>query len=163
MRKGFTLIELMISVSIISMIMLFLYKSYASLNKSNEVYKKEVAHIKKVELIKKVIFLDFILSLPKSIDILNQEKNEDVVFLQSSNSMHNRFNPFVAYIVKNSKLYRLESLKKFISYPLDVDTEFSIEYFGEVESFRVYESNNKYLVHVDFKNEKDILLKVAPL
>jgi prepilin-type N-terminal cleavage/methylation domain-containing protein len=165
MRRAFTLIELMISISILSIIMIFLYQSYSSLNKSNEFYKKEVLHIKKEQLIKKILFLDFSLALSKSITILNQEKNQDIVFLQSSNSMHRRFNPYIAYIMKDSKLYRLESLKEFVEYPINIDAQFSVECFGEVNIFRIYESQNKngYLIHIDFKNDEDILLKVKKL
>jgi len=165
MRRAFTLIELMISISILSIIMIFLYKSYSSLNRSNKFYEKEVLHIKKEELVKKVLFLDFALSLEKSVTILNQEKNQDIVFLQSSNSMHHRFNPYIAYIFKDSKLYRLESLKEFVSYPIGVDAEFSAECLGEVESFRVYKSKTQkaYLIHVDFKKDKDVLFKVKKL
>ncbi len=169
MRRAFTLIELMISISILSIIMIFLYKSYSSLNHSNIFYKKEVSKIKDEQLKKKVIFMDFSLALKNEtkISILNQDSKEDIVFFQSSNSMHDRYNPYIAYIIKEYKLYRLESLYQFKEYPLSADAQFSVEYFGEVESFRVYKSSNKdnslYLVHVDFKKEKDILLKVKIL
>ncbi len=166
MRRAFTLIELMISISIISIIMIFLYKSYASLNHSNSFYKKEVSNIKSQQLKKKVLYLDFSLALPKSIKILNQDKKADIIFLQSSNSMHNRYNPYVAYIFKDSKLYRLESLSMFKEYPLATDDKFSIEYFGEAESFRIYKSEDKkeaYLLHVDFKEDENILFKVKVL
>jgi hypothetical protein len=149
--------------------MIFLYKSYASLNHSNSFYKKEVETIKSGQLKKRVLFLDFSLALKKEtvIKIINQDKDTDIILFQSSNSVHNRYNPYIAYIKKDSKLYRLESLKKFNEYPLSADAEFSVEYFGEVESFRVYKSSNKhkelYLIHVDFKNDEDILLKVKVL
>jgi len=110
------------------------------------------------------MFLDFSLALDKSVKILNQDKKEDIVFLQSSNSMHKRYNPYIAYIFKEQKLYRLESLKPFNEYPLGVDAEFSSEYFGEANSFRVYKSDanatESYLIHTDFKDEEDLLLKV---
>ena len=193
MRKAFTLIELLISVSILSIMMIFLYKSYASLNMSNNFYKKELESIKSEQIKKRVFFLDFSLSLYKKNNILNQDIDEDVVFLQTSNSLHKRFNPYVAYIVKDSNLYRLESLKEFKVYPLDIDSEFEIDYIGEVDSFRVYKSTGKFevvinndtnatdsnttennttieqgpselfLVHVDFKEDEDILLKIKGL
>ena len=75
MRKAFTLIELVISISILSIIMIFLYKSYASLNTSNRFYKKEVSQIKSQQLKKRVLFLDFTLAVDKSVKILNQDKN----------------------------------------------------------------------------------------
>jgi len=169
-RKGFTLIELLISITILSIMMLFLYKSYASLNHSNSFYKKEVKDIKEEESIKKVIFMDFSLALSQTITILNQDKKEDVILMQSSNSLHNMYNPYVAYMIKNQKLYRLESLRPLL-YPLSIDSEFSVDIIGEVSSFRVYKSDKKigdtipelFLVHADFKAKKDILLKIKVL
>jgi len=168
MRRGFTLIELLISITILSIMMLFLYKSYASLNLSNSFYKKEVNQIKDQQLLKKVLFLDFSLALGQSVTILNQDSKENALLMQSSNSIHNRYNPYIAYIVNDFKLYRLESLKK-LSYPLSADSEFSIDCLGEVNSFSVYNKtieksvSQLFLLHVDFKNEEDILLKIKSL
>ena len=161
---------MMIAISILSIMMIFLYQSNASVNKSNQFYAKEVGKLKICELKKKIIFLDFSLMVYKSDAILPQDKKEDIVFIQSTNSMHRRVNPYIAYIVKNKKLYRLESLKKFKEYPLGVDSEFDVDYLGEVNSFRVYKqkkrstsSQDVFLVHIDFKNEDDILLKIRTL
>jgi prepilin-type N-terminal cleavage/methylation domain-containing protein len=166
MRRAFTLIEVFVSITILSIMMMFLYKSYASLNSSNNFYKKELIIIKDAFIKKKVIYLDFSLALQEKTKILNQETKEDVVFLQSSNSIHRRYNPYIAYIVKDYKLYRLESIKEFKEYPLNFDSEFIAECLGEVNSFRVYKSKNKiesYLVHIDFKKGEDILLKINVL
>jgi len=68
--------------------------------------------------------------------------------------------------VKDKKLYRLESLKKIATYEMPSDTKFDIDYLGEVTSFRVYKSTNNelaYLISLNFKKMKDILLKVKPL
>ena len=167
MKKAFTLIEMLISITILSIMMIFLYKSYALLNISNSFYKKELRSIKNLQLKKKVIFLDFSLALQGKTKILNQETIEDVVFMQSSNSVHKRFNPYIAYIVKDSKLYRLESLYEFKEYPLSFDNEFIVDYLGEVNSFRVYKSKDStkesYLIHVEFKEDEEVLLKVKVL
>ncbi len=178
-KKAFTLIELLISVVILSVMMIFLYQSYASLNLSNRFYEKELNKLVSKQEKKKVIFLDFSLSLYKSVKVLNQEKTEDVVLFQSTNSLHDKYNPYIAYLVNDHKLYRLESLKEFTRYPLPPDSEFTVDYFGEVNSFRVYKAvdsnrtfdNNAsisvadelFLVHVDFKEEDDILLKIRAL
>ncbi|MFA6196182.1 MAG: type II secretion system protein [Sulfurimonas sp.] len=170
MKRAFTLIELLISITILSIMMLFLYKSYASLNHSNSFYKKEVQQIKDQQLLKKVLFLDFSLVLGQSATILNENTKENAVLMQSSNSLHNRYNPYIAYIVKDFKLYRLESLKR-LSYPLSTDSEFSVDYLGEINSFNVYgfdktiekSISQLFLLHVDFKNEEDILLKIKVL
>ena len=186
-RKAFTLIELLIAVTILSIMIIFLYKSYATLNHSNKIYKQELKEIISHKTKKKVIFLDFSLKISKDIRILNQDRTEDVVFFQSSHSIHKRYNPYIAYIAKNSKLYRLESLKEFKGYPLSSENIFDVDYFGEINSFRVYQSKqsktpttdnksgesnvtiakitnvNSYLIHIDFKKEDDILYKIVPL
>lgn len=166
-RAGFTLIELMVSISILSIMMIFLYQSYASLNASNKNLKNEITSITSIQKLKKVIYLDFSLALHKSTKIQNQERTEDVVFLQSSHSIHKRYNPYIAYIVNENKLYRLESLREFKEYPLSVDSEFDVDYLGEVESFRVYKSSDTkkeiYLVHVELQNVEEILLKIKVL
>ncbi len=166
MRKAFTLIEILLAISILSIMMLFLYQSYSSLNTSNRIYKDELSHIKSGYLKKKVLFLDFTLLLKEKMKVLKQSPTEDVVFMQSANSIHKRHNPYIAYFVQDSKLYRLESIHEFKSYPLSLQGEYVAELFGEVNSFRVYPSKAEkaaYLLHIDFKKEKDILLKVSPL
>jgi len=162
MKKAFTLIEMLISISILSIMMIFLYKSYASLNSSNSLLKDEVNSIKKQELKRKVLFLDFSLIINNKINILNRDTKEDVVFIQSKNSIHKRINPYITYIVKDSILYRLESLEKFYTANLRFDNEFVYDTLGEVNSFRVYNSRDKnpsFLIDIDFKNEEDILIK----
>ena len=168
MRRAFTLIELMISIVILSILMLFLYKSYSSPNRSNMEYLKEVQKIQKIQKIKKTLYLDLALARLGSMQILNQSKEEDILFLQSTHSLHNRVEPYIAYIVKNKKLYRLESLKKFKGYPLSADSEFDADFIGELQHFRIYQNDTKakvlkYLVDCDFKNMPDILLKIKPL
>lgn len=166
MRKAFTLIEMLIAITILSIMMLFLYKSYASLNNSNKFYKQEVDSIKTTQLKKRVMFLDFSLALLNKTTILNQDVKGDVVFLQSSNSLYQRFNPYIAYLVKDSKLYRLESSKEFRAYPIERENEFVAECLGDVNSFRVYKSKadkETYLIHVDFKDEEAVILKVKVL
>jgi prepilin-type N-terminal cleavage/methylation domain-containing protein len=166
---AFTLIEMLIAISIFSMMMLYLYQTYASLNLSNDNLKVEVHAIEKVQMIKKVLFLDYSLALYKSKDMINiksRDKDEDFVYFQSSHSIHKRINPYIVYMVKHKKLYRLESLKEITDYDMPSDAEFDVDYLGEVKSFRVYKSTNKapaYLIAIDFKKMGNILLKIKPL
>lgn len=171
MRKGFTLIELMVSIVILTIMMLFLYKSYAGLNLSNKVFEKELEKISKAQRIKKVIYLDFRVAISNetnssAIQIINQDTNKDVVFMQTKNSLHRRINPYVAYIFKEKNLYRLESLKKFTQYPLDVQSEFVVDKLASVQSFRVYPSKISKeisLVHIIFEDKEELLLKIKSL
>ena len=164
-RAAFTLIELLISIIILTILMLFLYKSYANLNKSNSLLNEEVQKISKIEKIKKTIVMDFTSAL--SVNILNQDTKTDIVFLQSTHSLHLRINPYIGYIVKDKILYRIESFKPLTEFPLVADSEFIAEDLGKVEIFRIYKATdtktNLYLVHLLFEDKKEILLKLNPL
>jgi len=146
---------------------LFLFKSYSSLNLSNKILKSESENLEKIQKIKKVIYLDFSLALSNTTNIQIREKNEDFVYLQTSNSIHKRFNPYVVYMVKDKKLYRLESLKKIDSYDLSPDSELNIDYIAKVNGFKVYKSSDKqresYLVHIDFIEYDNLLYKINTL
>jgi len=165
-KNAFTLIEMMVSISILSIMMIFLYQSNASLNISNNIYKKESQKILKIDQIKEIIFLDISLSLYNSLTIQHQDKNSDFITFQTSHSLHQRFNPYVAYIFKNSKLYRVESLKPIKKYPLKQDEDYSIDTIQNIKKFRLYKENNlnKYLTDIAFKNSSDrIIMKIKVL
>lgn len=166
MRRAFTLIELMVSISILSIMMLYLYQSYGSLNRSNDIVQNELEGIISIQKLKRVVFLDFSLAMYKSVSVEFRDTDEDFVFFQSSHSLHKRYNPYIAYIVKNEVLYRLESLKAFKTYELSADTEFDVDKIGEVGFFKVYKSKSdkeSFLIDIDFKNKEDLILKVNVL
>jgi len=166
-KSAFTLIELIISIVILSILMLFLYKSYDMLNKSNRVIAEEVQKISKNYLLKKTLYLDMATAIKKSVKILHQDQQTDILFLQSKHSLHKRINPYIAYIFRDKKLYRLESLKPFTEYPLSADSEFIADFLGNSEIFRVYKSKSTsselYLFHILFEDKEEVLLKVKLL
>ncbi|MCF6330908.1 MAG: prepilin-type N-terminal cleavage/methylation domain-containing protein [Sulfurimonas sp.] len=166
-KKAFTLVELLVSIIIFSLMIVALYKSYSSLNMSNNTFKNKSNAIKTIELKKKIIYLDLLLAMPKNLVYLDKDTQEDIISFQTTNSIHKRFNPYVTYIIKDSVLYRLESLSEIKTYPLDSSFNGNIDEFGAVDKFKIYESKNKkiesYLVNVLFKDSSRILLKVNVL
>ena len=169
-RAAFTLIEMMIAIVIFSLIVVFLYKSYDALKRSNQKYTKISKEMRHLWRIKKMLYLDFALVLHSDVSVLNQEKNEDVVLLQTSNSLHNRFYPYVAYVVKEGVLYRLESLRK-LSYPFDAETTADVDEIAKVKRFRIYKALKKegsnavayYLIDMKLADGERILYKVRAL
>lgn len=159
--------EMLISVVILSLVMLFLYQSYALLNRSNKNFEHKTEQLRKTERIKEIFLLDLSLKLTGEHTILNQNKKEDIFFFQTSHSLHRRYNPYVAYIAKNGKLYRLESLHPLKEYPLDDSLFYDIDTMAEVKNFRVYQStgeqSNLFLIHAKLSNDDSILLKIKPL
>jgi prepilin-type N-terminal cleavage/methylation domain-containing protein len=165
-RPAFTLIELMVSISILSILIIYLHGTLSSLNLSNELLKSESKNLQDIQKIKKVIYMDFSLALYNSVKINNINTNEDFVTMQGSNSIYRRFNPYITYMVKDEKLYRLESLKPIDSNNIPFDMEFDADFVGEVKDFRVYissKSKNLLLVNIGFLNSNEILYKVKIL
>jgi len=166
-KRAFSLIELLVSIVILSLMMVALYKSYSSLNISNDIYKNKSVTIKTLELKKKTIYLDLLMAMPNSLIHLDKDTKEDIISFQTTNSIHKRFNPYITYVLKDSRLYRLESLKKIKIYPFDFDIDAVIDDLGEVNRFKVYKSDSKddeiYLINVEFKDGSDILLKTKVL
>jgi prepilin-type N-terminal cleavage/methylation domain-containing protein len=171
MRKGFTLIEMMVAISIFALIIVFLYQSYASLNASNQKLQQTTKALEHFGKIKRTIFLDFALALNDKVTVIHQDREHDVVFLATSNSVHHRFHPNVAYIVKEGALYRMESLKPFVTYPLESDRIGDVDFLAKVNRFRVYKALKKdtnntktlFLVDVVFEDAKRILYKIPAL
>ena len=162
-RTAFTLLELMISISILALIMLFLYQSLSTLQKSNRFFGEKIEKIDQKEKIKKLFFLDFsLITSQKSYKIENIEKNEDRVFFQTSNSIHHRFYPYVSYIVNHKHLYRVESSQK-ISYPLENGIDMSVDDLGEVSTFRVYSNKNNYRLIDAILDNTTYLMKIHSL
>ncbi len=167
-RNAFTLIELLISITILSIIMLFLYKSYADLNKTNKVYEKEVAKLEHISRIKQVLYLDLLLANKETLKVLHQDGKFDFVSFASEHSLHRLIKPYVAYIVKEKILYRLESNKVIGSTEISREQPFIIDKIGSVKKFKLYISagENKEQIGVleaDFKDTAPIALKIKAL
>jgi prepilin-type N-terminal cleavage/methylation domain-containing protein len=167
MKRAFTLIELMISIAILSILMLFLYKSYAELNLSNKIYTTALGKIQKSQKLKKVLYLDFLVAEKKSMLIDNVDKESDFVSFMSRNSLHRRIEPYICYLVKNKKLYRLESRLQITSRDINRDIAFDIDEVGEVSKFKLFKTrDNKgefYLLDLKLKKKAPIIMKLKVL
>ena len=160
--SAFTLIELMISVSILALIMLFMYKSVDQLQSSNRFYAKKIAIIDKKEKIKKLFFLDFTLIVDKKYRSELVEKNEERVFFQTQNSIHHRYNPYIAYLVTEKHLYRVESSLPLM-YPLSNGLDIDVDDLGKVDGFRVYNNAKSYKLLYTKIDGSEYLMKIHSL
>jgi len=162
MKKAFTLIEMLISISLLSVITIFLYQTYASLQSSNRFYGEELSEASREQKLRKTIYLDLALSVPGSIKLINIDKNSDVIIMQSSHSVHRRIMPYTAYMLKNSRLLRIESSQELF-YPLSGEEEMVIDDLSELKIFRVFQKENAFLVHLEKKDEKMMLFRTNRL
>jgi prepilin-type N-terminal cleavage/methylation domain-containing protein len=167
MRRAFTLIELMVAITILSILMVFLYKSYADLNHVNKSYAKAVQTLNREALTQQTVYLDLLLANKKSIIVQKRDKNFDFISFESKHSIHRRINPYIAYIVKEKVLYRLESLEQIKSWEIDSNIPFDIDRIGSVKKFKLYPTrDNKkelYLLDMEMPKSKQLLLKIKVL
>ena len=161
-RRAFTLIEMMIAITLFSVVMIFLYQSVASLGKSNRFYGEKLEAITTKQFLLKTLYLDLALSVPNTDQIININKNEDIVLMQTSHIIHTHVMPYVAYLIKDKHLYRIESATKLI-YPFERDQNVLIDDFGEGDSFRLYKNSTHFLLNINIDGKTDNLLKIRHL
>jgi len=157
-RQAFTLIEMMIAITLFSVVMIFLYQSMATLDKSNRFYSDKLQDISTEQALFKTLFLDLSLSMANSGEINNINRDEDMVFLQTSHVVHTHVMPYIVYFIKDKHLYRVESATK-LSYPFESNLNALIDDFGEVKKFRLYKNSTHFLLHLNIDGE-DNLMKI---
>ena len=167
MKKAFTLIELVVAILILSILMLFLYKSYSDLNRANKTYEKAVLQLNKKELLKKTLYLDLLMAYKKSMLIDNIDQHFDFVSFMTKHSLHRRINPYVTYIVRDDILYRLESLKQIVSRDINRDIAFDVDKIKSITKFKLFGTRDikkeLYLLDLRLSEDERILLKVKVL
>ena len=160
-RQAFTLIEMMIAITLFSVVMIFLYQSMATLDKSNRFYSDKLQEISTEQALFKTIYLDLSLSVANNGVVNNIDKNVDMVFLQTTHVVHTHVMPYIVYFVKEKHLYRVESATK-LSYPFESNINVLIDDFGEVQKFRLYKNSTHFLLHLNIDGN-DNLIKIRHL
>jgi len=160
MKKAFTLVELMISVLLLSLIVTFLYQSVAQLQSSNVQFLEKTNKLEKRENILKLFYNDFMNA--SSIQWYDKGRDWDVIVMQTNNSFHNMSQPYVIYKVykEDAKLMRVESPTEKVDF---INNIFRFnDIIENVKLFKVYEKKGHYLVYLKAKGVDDIYLDMAP-
>ena len=160
MRKAFTLVELMISVLLLSLIVTFLYQSVAQLQTSNMQFLDKTEKLQKRENLLNIFYNDFMNAT--SIEWYDKGNEFDVIIMQTNNSFHNMSKPYVLYKVyrDESKLMRIESPVEKIDF-LNNTFRFN-DIIEDVKLFKVYEQKGHYLIYLNAKDMEDIYLDLLP-
>jgi prepilin-type N-terminal cleavage/methylation domain-containing protein len=127
MRRGFTLMEMMVSVVLIVMITLFLSEAVTSLRFSNVKLREHDVVDENRSKLMQMIYKD--LFVADAIEVIETEnKRYDVVQLSGANSYYEMPYVYVLYYVKKEGqvLVRLESPKK-ITLPIPYEDRFRIK------------------------------------
>ena len=161
MKKSFTLVEILISISLFSIIILFLYQSLDITTKSNDFYTLKLEDKQKQNNIKKILFLDFTFETNSSVVSEDSDKNSIISF-KSTNTYHNPFYENITYMVSKEKnLLRIESYTKFDKLKLD-DNFFDTSYIDILDSnitkFKVKLQNKKKIIYIQNLNKNKIIV-----
>ncbi len=136
MNKAFTLVEIIISIFLFSLIMIFLYKSTSSLRLNNKNLSNNYSNNTKFNKILYQLKNDLILSTKIKI---NNEKN--LIQLTTTNTLHQNNKPKVIWTIlkQSNTLIRVEN-KKIDSTNI------------KIKSIKFYENNNKNKILCFFEN-----------
>lgn len=167
-KKAFTLIEVMISVALFSIIILFLFQTLDMNEKSNNFYEDKLESYKTADDLKFVIYEDILNNSENNeTQLFKKDKNDNTILrLKTSNTFHNPFYGNVTYFVgKDGELFRIESKEFFnpeVVYDVLKESYIDVIYSG-VEKFRVLKKQNQkdFAIYIKFENGEKTFLTVS--
>jgi len=162
-RSAFTLIEIVISIFLLSLIIIFVSESLSNLSSSQKIVDKIVNNESLENKLTKTLYYD--LFFAKNIKITGG-KNYSILYLTTQNSLFNIDYPYVIwYVLKNNNtLCRLESAYK-INLPLYPEDFYKVnvsKVLTQCEIFKIYKSKDKirFLIYIKTKNKPPITLEL---
>lgn len=164
MKKSFTLLEVVISIAIFMIMVLFLYKALDEAKYTNKLFLKNKEKSQNIEDIYNILLEDFAQSSKVSFS-LDKEKNS-IIKLETSNIYHNPYYKNVTYFIgSNFKLVRIESFEQF-----NPTTPPTIDFFeksytdillDDIEFFEISKfSETKYVVAIKQKNKERLFFNL---
>ncbi len=185
MKKAFTLLEVMISITIFMIVLLFLYKALDQTKHSNKIFATKKEYIKDINYLSNVILEDVLERVKKDKDSekdksSKKDKNKDkilkieskfdknknsIVQFQTINTYHNIDFTYITYLVgANNKLVRIESKKKFTFEKAPYNFyETSNSYIDILLDNIEYFEYNKGVFVIKQKNKEKIIIKTFDL
>ena len=150
MKKSFTLIEIIISVMILSVLFFAMSGVLKNLKITKEILEKNFAKSSQKELMIKTLYYDLLNA--ESLKIIHSQNSDyDRIYLRTSNSLYHLIYPNVLWYVSKNKnsLIRVESPYK-IRLPND-NLFFMDKFEHKVKIFKIYKNKNKILLFIKTK------------
>ena len=157
MKKAFTLIEILLSLMILSILFLAMSGVISSLKNSKKVLDNYYLSSKENELLVKTLYGDLVNAT--SVKVVHSRNSDyDRIYLTTSNSLYHLISPYVLwYVSKNEDtLIRIES-PFVITIPND-NLFFLDKFKSGVKLFKIYQKEGKYLVFL--KADKNIYFEI---
>ncbi|HIE35440.1 MAG TPA: prepilin-type N-terminal cleavage/methylation domain-containing protein [Campylobacterales bacterium] len=152
MKRGFTLIEVLLAIAILSLLFLAMSSVLANIKMSTTIFAKK--YQKDKDYLVKVLYYDLLNS--KSIKILKTVNPDiDRLIIKTSNSLYKLINPTVIWYISKHKnsLIRIEGFKSF-----PFESEFIDKFDENVEIFKIYNKKNRYFIYI--KGKKKVAFEI---
>jgi len=165
MQRAFTLIELMVAITLTALLLTLLYNASDSIKKGADHYlQKEQNLIKSSQFIYRLILMDILNSELNATLISNQDIERGTnILLHTYNSLHRVENPWVFYKVTDEKeLLRIESLYK-PKLPLNQATDPNIFVdiiCNDTKKFKIYKKKNEFLIIFQCNQNRPIISRL---
>ncbi len=165
-KKGFTLIEILVSVVLLGLISLFIASTIFQTKKNSKIFKKKIEKTQKIENLTSILYRDLLQS--SELNIANY-KNYSIVSFRSKNSVYAIDDPYILWLVlkKDNTLARFES-SKLMQLPIREEERryiFMDTMKKSCQFFQVKLSKDKksILVYIDIRNHSPILFEVKKI
>ncbi len=169
-KRSFTLIEVIISITLFSIIIIFLYSTLNITQRSNQVFKDELnKNIAKEDI--KFIFFEDLINSKNTIKIYEDKDKNSILTFSTNNTFHNPFYTNITYLIsKKNNLLRIESNLPYDSKKIyqfkDNENRYIDKLVENIKLFRVYQDDKnkkKYTIYILYNNEKELIFTLNTL
>ena len=156
MKKSFTLLELLISITLFMIIVVFLYKTLDQTKHSNKLFSNKQEVLKESNHLHNIFLED--VAETSSVTVTYDKNKNAIIKIVTYNTYHNAFFNNVTYFINSSKeLIRIESKIVFEHLQPIGETFFNDSFIDvllvDVEYFDVKNSGNNYVFVIKQKNK----------
>ena len=155
MKKSFTLLELLISITLFSIIVVFLYKTIDQTKYSNNLFSDKEQALKESNHLHNIFLEDIAES--SNITISSDKNKNSIVKIVTNNTYHNAFFNNITYLINSSKkLVRIESYQAFNELqPMTLDFEANSYIDILLEDIEFFELKNSGVNYNFLLKQKD--------
>ena len=155
MKKSFTLLELLISITLFSIIVVFLYKTIDQTKHSNNLFSDKEQTLKESNHLHNIFLEDIAES--SNITITSDKNKNSIVKIVTNNTYHNASFNNITYLINSSKkLVRIESYQAFNELqPMTLDFEANSYIDVLLEDIELFELKNSGVNYNFLLKQKD--------
>jgi prepilin-type N-terminal cleavage/methylation domain-containing protein len=167
LKPAFTLIEVLVSVVLLSLMITYLYNALGVLQNANSSLISKEKQLNTRDFLFGLLYKDLFEATSTTITS-TQSKDFDILKIKTVNSLHDISTPNVIYVVvkEDKKLIRIESPYLF-ALPIPMESTYMLyadEIANDVEFFKIYsessaENNQTSIQNPQNDIQKDVLAK----